>query len=58
MTHTSSQVTLGDAIVWWRVCVLSRKKSLVILGALLTTCTLGTSYFEACVGSSCRRLRM
>ncbi len=39
-------MTLGDAIVWWRVCVLWRKKSVFALGLALLAGTFGTSLRE------------
>ncbi|KAI1786963.1 hypothetical protein LXA43DRAFT_850091, partial [Ganoderma leucocontextum] len=37
----NSQVTIGDAVVWWRVCVLWRQKSVIALGIVLLAGTFG-----------------
>ena len=39
----SPQWIIGDAIVWWRACVIWRKRVIYYIGLLLVTCTLGWS---------------
>ncbi|KAM5541480.1 hypothetical protein V8D89_005034 [Ganoderma adspersum] len=39
-------VTLGDALVWWRVCFLWRKKSIIALGVVFITGTFDEFYVQ------------
>ena len=44
---TPSQITLGDIIVWWRVCVLWRKRAIIALALALTVGTFSTFICQA-----------
>ena len=43
LTRARGQVLLGDAIVWWRACVVWRHKLVYCLGAVLLSITVGAS---------------
>ena len=41
-THLRLQCAVGDAIVWWRACVIWRNKVVYVIGPLLISLTVGT----------------
>ena len=38
------QIILGDAVVWWRACVIWQNRAVYCTGPILLGLTLGTSY--------------
>ena len=56
--HCQLQVLIGDAIVWWRACVLWRNRVISFIGPAVLAIGLGESFILHTGGWVCSRLEI